>query len=370
MELELLLFLGASAAGVLGALGWLWKKSKHAAQKQESPPDSKSAKPQPQTATPVQTPTPPRSPWWGALAKSRDRFLSLLGSGQDSVLKESLEEACLVADLGVQNTKDALDKISWSELQQQSDKVLFAREKIAQSFESWLTPSEELPDWPLRKSSQIDVASPNGPCILWFVGVNGVGKTTSIAKLARELKQKGASVMLAAGDTFRAAASEQLEVWAQRLDVPIVKGQMGSDSSAVIFDAIQSAKAKNINYVLCDSAGRLHNQTQLMEALGKVKRVMAKALPSAPHEVLLVLDANTGQNMLSQAQQFQAAVGVTGLILSKLDGTARGGAVVAVARATGLPIRRLGLGEKAEDFVSFNAREFSRALLGLESLST
>ncbi len=297
--------------------------------------------------------------WWTALAKTRARFL--FSNSEIKALREAMEEACITSDLGVGNTSEAMTQVNWAELGEvvETKRSHEAKKKLAEVIELWVTPSEtaKQTSWPELKSK---------PTVIWFVGVNGVGKTTSIAKLAEELKNRGHSVLLAAGDTFRAAAGEQLETWANRLEIPCVRGQAGSDSSSVLFDGIQSAKAKNIDFVLCDSAGRLHNQLQLMEALAKNKRVMDKALPGAPHECLLVLDANTGQNMLSQAEHFLSAVGVTGLVLTKLDGTARGGAVVAVARKTGLPIRRLGLGESLKDFTAFDPKPFSEALVGLD----
>ncbi len=195
------------------------------------------------------------------------------------------------------------------------------------------------------------------------VGVNGSGKTTSIGKLARELSTQKLSVMLAAGDTFRAAAIEQLHIWAERSGAQFSAQQTGADPGAVIFDALKSAQARGVDVLLADTAGRLHSQTHLMDELRKVKRVIARVMPAAPHEVLLVLDANQGQNALAQALQFHAALGVTGLVLTKLDGSARGGIVVAISRALKLPIRFIGVGEKAEDFGIFNARAFATALV-------
>lgn len=295
--------------------------------------------------------------WWDALAKTRSRF-SWGRSTEIQDLKDSLEEACIVSDLGVQNTQEVLDTVDWTHIASlpEEERVEASKQALAEKLSSW-THRGELP-WPQKKNE-------DGPTVFWFVGVNGVGKTTSIAKFANELKNAGHSVMLAAGDTFRAAAGEQLETWAQRLDVPCVRGSEGADSSSVLFDAIQSAKAKKIDFVLCDSAGRLHNHGQLMEALKKNRRVMSKALETAPHETLLVLDGNTGQNMLSQANQFSEDIGLTGLVLTKVDGSAKGGAIVAVSRQTELPIRRLGLGEKETDFVAFEPEAFIEALLGL-----
>lgn len=318
------------------------------------------------TAAPLETVSlaaaPKASAWWIALSKTREKFFRISGENV-AELRDSLEEACLISDLGVENTHDALNALDWNAINSAADpeRLAIAKFKLAQVIKPWIERASSQENW----LSELE-AKHSGPKVVWFVGVNGVGKTTSIAKLAAELKGRGKTVLLAAGDTFRAAASEQLDIWAKRLEIDCVKGQDGADSSAVLFDAIDKAKAKKIDYVLCDSAGRLHNQNQLMEALKKNRRVIEKAIPSAPHEVLLVLDANTGQNMIKQAEQFIAAVSVSGLILTKLDGTARGGAVIAVARKTGLPIRRLGLGEQTGDFVAFDALKFSEALLGAE----
>ncbi len=303
---------------------------------------------------------PSPNAWRAALAKTRRLFG--IGESKDiASLKEAFEEACLAADLGFPHTQEALAAVDWARIEglPSSERSAEVRRALQTHLKGWLEAAmpSDARDWPRRHAS-------GEPTVVWFVGVNGVGKTTSIAKLASELKGRGHSVLLGAGDTFRAAAGEQLETWAQRLEIPIVKGQAGADASAVLFDAIQSAKAKNIDFVLCDSAGRLHNQNQLMEALQKNKRVMDKALAGAPHEILLVLDGNTGQNMVSQAESFLKDVAVTGLILTKLDGTARGGAVFSVARKTKLPIRRLGLGETAVDFRAFDAEAFSEAVLG------
>lgn len=201
------------------------------------------------------------------------------------------------------------------------------------------------------------------PFVILVVGVNGSGKTTTIGKLARRLTQENCEVMLAAGDTFRAAAIEQLNVWAERSGAAFAAQQAGADPGAVIFDALQSARSRDVDVLLADTAGRLHSQSHLMEELKKVKRVIQRVDPSAPHEVLLVLDANQGQNALSQAVQFHEAVGVTGLVLTKLDGTAKGGIVIAIARRLGLPIRFIGIGEQSEDFGEFDAQAFAAALV-------
>jgi fused signal recognition particle receptor len=201
------------------------------------------------------------------------------------------------------------------------------------------------------------------PFVILVVGVNGSGKTTTIGKLARRLKDEGLSVMLAAGDTFRAAAVEQLAVWAERNDVPIVSQAPGADPAAVVFDAMQSAKARGIDVMIADTAGRLHTQSHLMDELSKIARVIKRLDTDAPHEVLLVLDAGLGQNALRQAEQFGSAIGVSGIVVTKLDGTAKGGIVVAIARRFGLPIRFVGVGEQAEDFGIFDARAYVEGLL-------
>jgi fused signal recognition particle receptor len=199
--------------------------------------------------------------------------------------------------------------------------------------------------------------------VILVVGINGAGKTTTIGKLAHRLLAEGKSVMLAAGDTFRAAAREQLEVWAERNKVPIVAQQSGAEPAAVIFDALQAARARNIDVLIADTAGRLHTQTHLMDELKKVKRVLARLDPAAPHEVLLVLDGTIGQNAVAQAEEFNKGLGVTGLVITKLDGTAKGGVVLAIAQRLKIPIRFIGVGEQSEDFGVFNASEFVSALL-------
>jgi len=199
-----------------------------------------------------------------------------------------------------------------------------------------------------------------------MVGINGVGKTTTIGKLAKQFQNEGKSVMLAAGDTFRAAAVEQLQVWGERNDIPVIAQQSGADSASVIFDGLQAAKARNVDILIADTAGRLHTQDNLMEELRKVKRVMGKLDTNAPHEVMLVLDAGTGQNALNQATQFQQIVDVSGITLTKLDGTAKGGIIFAIAKKLGLPIRYIGVGEAIDDLRPFDGTEFVDALLGRE----
>jgi fused signal recognition particle receptor len=212
-------------------------------------------------------------------------------------------------------------------------------------------------------SQPLKVDTSHQPFVILVVGVNGAGKTTTIGKLARRFKDEGKSVMLAAGDTFRAAAVEQLQAWGERAGVPVVAQHAKADSASVIFDALQAAKARKADVLIADTAGRLHTQANLMEELKKVKRVLAKVDPSAPHETLLVLDASNGQNALNQAQQFHKAIALDGVVLTKLDGTAKGGVIFAIANALKLPIRFVGVGETAADLRPFNAGEFVAALL-------
>jgi fused signal recognition particle receptor len=271
----------------------------------------------------------------------------------DAQILEELESRLLLADVGVDATEHILaglrKRVTSNELEDVAALITALQASIAEILA------------PCAKPLVIDES--RTPFVILVVGVNGSGKTTSIGKLARRLTNDGHSVMLAAGDTFRAAAIEQLNVWAERSGSEFAAQQAGADPGAVVFDAIQSAKSRRTDILLADTAGRLHSQSHLMEELKKVKRVIQRVDPSAPHEVLLVLDANQGQNALSQAIQFNEAVGVTGLVLTKLDGTAKGGIVVAIARRLGLPIRFIGIGEQAEDFGEFDAQAFAAALV-------
>jgi len=289
----------------------------------------------------------------GSASIARD-FRSLLrGRKIDAAVLEDLEARLLMADLGVETTSEILSDLNRRVARHELDDVEALIDAVRERLVQVLAPCER----PLL----IDRSSK--PFVVLVVGVNGSGKTTTIGKLAQRLRAEQLGVLLAAGDTFRAAAVEQLSIWAQRTGASFSSQQTGADPGAVIFDALKSAQARGIDVVLADTAGRLHSQTHLMDELKKVKRVVQRVIPSAPHEVLLVLDANQGQNALAQAQQFHAALSVTGLVLTKLDGTARGGIVVAIARQLQLPIRFIGIGERAEDFGVFNARAFASALI-------
>ncbi|MDE2218891.1 MAG: signal recognition particle-docking protein FtsY [Gammaproteobacteria bacterium] len=277
----------------------------------------------------------------------------LQGRRIDAGLLEELEMRLIGADVGVAATQELLEdlrgRVARHELADADALIAALRARLTEL----LRPCEA----PLR----IDAGA--RPYVVLIVGVNGSGKTTSIGKLAARLQAQGLKVMLAAGDTFRAAAIEQLGVWAERSSSLLVAQAAGADPGAVVFDALQSARARGVDVLLADTAGRLHSQSHLMEELKKIRRVMARAEPTAPHEVLLVLDANQGQNALAQAEQFHAAIGVTGLVITKLDGTARGGIVVAIARKLRLPIRFVGFGEQSEDFGLFDAAAFAGALV-------
>lgn len=293
------------------------------------------------------------------LSKTRENLSSgladlLLGKKQiDDDLLEQLEDQLLMADVGIQATQkittQLTDRLSRSHLK--DDETLLAA--LKQTMEGILKPCE-IPLIP---------ETTNKPYVILMVGVNGAGKTTTVGKLAQQFKNQGHRVMLAAGDTFRAAAVEQLQTWGERLDIPVIKQTQGADSASVIFDALQSAQARNIDILIADTAGRLHTQNNLMEELEKIKRVMSKLDTQAPHETILVLDAITGQNALTQASHFRDSIGITGLILTKLDGTAKGGMIFSVAEQLNLPIRYIGVGEAAEDLRPFNSHEFVEALL-------
>ncbi|MBU2964727.1 signal recognition particle-docking protein FtsY [Amphritea sp. 2_MG-2023] len=270
----------------------------------------------------------------------------------DDDLFEEIETQLLLADVGVEATTEIIDKLT----------ARVSRKQLANADALYTALKEELAGLLDQVEQPIDFSQSKGPFVLLMVGVNGVGKTTTIGKLAKKYQAEGKSVMLAAGDTFRAAAVEQLQVWGDRNNVPVVAQHTGADSASVIYDALQSAQAKNIDVLIADTAGRLQNKDHLMQELEKVVRVMKKLDPDAPHEVMLVLDAGTGQNAMSQAKLFKEAVGVSGLSLTKLDGTAKGGIIFAIAKQLDLPIRYIGVGEQVDDLRPFKAKEFVSAL--------
>lgn len=283
----------------------------------------------------------------------KDRIDDVFSAFQsvDEELFEELEEVLISADVGVEASLEIIEQLR----RNTKEKKISDAQEAKQELFCILKEILEENDTELKLSTS--------PSIILVVGVNGVGKTTSIGKLANRLKQEGKSVMMAAGDTFRAAASEQLSIWAERTGVPLVKHQEGADPAAVIYDAITSAKAKHIDVLICDTAGRLHNKKNLMDELNKIFRVIQRELPDADLEVLLALDATTGQNAVIQAEEFTKQTNVTGIILTKLDGTAKGGIVIAICKKKSIPVKFIGVGEGMDDFKKFDAEEFAAALL-------
>jgi len=295
-----------------------------------------------------------------ALSESVDNLF--LGQRKiDPALLKHLETALLSADLGVKPTREILDAVrekldrnALSDASQLKREIKSHIIRILNSNDSKGASAAA----PVMASS----TNGSGPRVIFIVGVNGAGKTTSIGKLAKRLRQENLSVVLCAADTFRAAAVEQLEIWAKRNGIDVIKQKSGADPAAVVYDAMAAAKARNADVVIVDTAGRLHTKSNLMAELEKMKRTAAKVIPGAPHDVLLVLDATTGQNGLAQAREFTSTVAVTGIILTKLDGTAKGGIVVAIARELGLPIRFVGTGEQINDMVPFDAETYANSL--------
>ncbi|MBW3141350.1 signal recognition particle-docking protein FtsY [Ferrimonas balearica] len=280
-------------------------------------------------------------------------FMALFkGKKIDDELFEELETQLLLADVGVETTSRIIDSLT--------DKASFGELKDSDALFAHL--KSELKDTLSKVDQPLVIENPNGPFVILMVGVNGVGKTTTIGKLAKQFQAEGKSVMLAAGDTFRAAAVEQLQVWGDRNNIPVIAQHTGADSASVIFDALQAAKARNVDVLIADTAGRLQNKAHLMDELKKIVRVMKKLDENAPHEVMLTLDASTGQNAISQAQIFNEAVGLTGLTLTKLDGTAKGGVIFALADKFGIPVRYIGVGEGIDDLRPFESQAFIDAL--------
>ena len=278
----------------------------------------------------------------------------------DPALLRQLETALISADLGVGTTREILDAVREKLDRNALSNASQLKGEIKSHIVRILNASAGT-----KPAQPMLVGSTNGkgPRVIFIVGVNGAGKTTSIGKLANRLRKEGSNVILCAADTFRAAAVEQLEIWAQRNGIEVIKQKSGADPAAVVYDAVAAAKARSSDAVIVDTAGRLHTKSNLMAELDKMKRTAAKVIPGAPHDVLLVLDATTGQNGLAQAREFTSTVGVTGIILSKLDGTAKGGIVVAISRELGLPIRFVGTGEQINDLVPFDAETYVNSLL-------
>ena len=308
--------------------------------------------------------TPPRRGLLGrlgeALRKTRgaiaDGIAQIIGARTtiDDALLEDIETILLTADVGVEATRRIIGSLESRVSRSEVGDVTALLASLEKDMLEILAPVEQ----------PLSIPQSRGPYVILVIGINGAGKTTTIGKLASRLKSDGRSVMIAAGDTFRAAAIEQVQEWGDRAGVPVIAQQSGSDSASVIYDAFEAARARGIDILIADTAGRLHTRVGLMDELGKVRRVIGKLDASAPHEVLLVLDAGTGQNALTQAEQFHDAVGVTGIALTKLDGTAKGGIIFAIAERMGLPIRLIGVGEGVDDLRDFDAKSFVAAIIG------
>ena len=288
----------------------------------------------------------------GFFKKFKEAWLaSMTFDRLDDDFYEELEEALILADIGAATAADTVAQLR----KQVSQKLLGRADEVKDALRDILAEKLDVGDPSMDLSTQ--------PSVVLIIGVNGVGKTTSIGKLAARYKSEGKKVLLCAGDTFRAAAADQLEIWADRAGVDIVRQHEGADPGAVLFDALQAAKARNVDVVLCDTAGRLHNKQNLMNELAKLRKIIDREVPDAAKETLLVLDATTGQNGLIQARQFKEPAGLTGIILTKLDGTAKGGIVVAIAQELQVPVKFVGVGEGIGDLRPFDAREFTRELL-------
>ncbi len=329
----------------------------------EPPPSSSGKEETAREQESVQPPSPPKSSFLSRLSERLDKTKEsftyrldtiLLGKKEIDVdLLDKLEELLITADIGVATSEELLEgirrKVKRSELTDPEKLKFFLKKEI----EKYIVANEQDASLVMPKK---------GPFVIMVIGVNGVGKTTTIGKIAHKFLDSGRTVMLAAGDTFRAAAVSQLKIWGERNGVPVIAHREGADPSSVVFDALSSAIAKDIDVLLVDTAGRMHTRDNLMEELKKIKRVMAKKLPKAPHEILLVIDATTGQNAISQARLFDDAVGITGLALTKLDGTSKGGIVVNICREMNVPLRFIGVGEQINDLRDFDAAEFTTAL--------
>jgi fused signal recognition particle receptor len=297
---------------------------------------------------------------WAGLQKTRQAFTESLGAvfsrkRIDAETLEELEEALILADLGAQTTEKILQEVTKRVKQQTIEAGAGLQAGVIETVRDILLAA--------TPAAATDMPSRPRPWVLLMVGVNGVGKTTTLGKLAYKFQAAGETSLLVAADTFRAAAIEQAELWAKRAGVDIIKGQPGGDAAAVAFDAVRAARARQVDRVLIDTAGRLHTKTHLMEELKKMRRVLEREMPGAPHDIWLVLDATTGQNGIAQVQQFHDSLGLTGLVLTKLDGTAKGGIVINIADQFRVPIRYIGVGEGLDDLRPFDAAEFAAALL-------
>lgn len=340
--------------------GWGKSKNKGADKPSQQAPDQSETLPE--TTQPETADVPSSVGFFARIKNGLQRTRSGLSEGLgdlllgkkeiDDDLLEEIETQLLMADIGISATQAII-----ADLTERS-----SRKELKDSDALYEALKVSLSDMLLPCHAPLEIPASTQPFVILMVGVNGVGKTTTIGKMAKRFQAEGKSVMLAAGDTFRAAAVEQLQTWGERNQVPVVAQHTGADSASVIFDAVQSAKAKGIDVVIADTAGRLQNKAHLMQELEKVVRVMKKIDESAPHEVMLVLDAGTGQNALSQAKHFRDAVGVTSLTLSKLDGTAKGGVIFAIAKELAMPVRFIGVGEQIDDLRPFDRHEFIEAL--------
>jgi len=352
--MELGLLLGGIVAVVVGMLLWRQRPAKDV--EREAPVQVL----EPTSAGPVPVEEAPQGGGtgavWKGLGKTRQemgRRLAALFSRQsiDDALFDGMEEVLIAADVGVRTSRKVVARVK------EASEGVESAEDLRGALE------QEIHDLLAERESALNPAPEDGPYVVLVVGVNGSGKTTTIGKLAARFTDMGHKVMLGAGDTFRAGAIDQLRVWAERSNAEIVAHEEGSDPGAVLFDALDAAKARDCTVVLCDTAGRLQSKQPLMDELAKVRRVVGKAVPGAPHEVLLVLDATIGQNAISQARTFGEVAGVTGVVLTKLDGTARGGVVVAVAADLGFPVKFIGVGEQVDDLRPFEAQPFVEAML-------
>ncbi|MBI5529056.1 MAG: signal recognition particle-docking protein FtsY [Deltaproteobacteria bacterium] len=322
-------------------------------------PPPKAVEPKPEAAPPAPRPKEKPKPKTlkEGLGKTREGFIARLNrvlfGGKKSVeqVLEEVEEVLFTADIGVKTSQRLLEFVR----KELSGKDLQDPAKVRDALKAEIARIVDLNPPPFAYDS-------SKPFVMMMVGVNGVGKTTTIGKIGRRLNEKGMSVIMAAGDTFRAAAAEQLEIWGDRAGVQVIRGQDGGDPAAVIYDAVSAAKSKGADVVIADTAGRLHTKVPLMEELKKVKRVMAKAHETAPNEVMLVVDANNGQNAIAQAREFNEALGITGIILTKLDGTAKGGVIIGICDELKIPVRYIGIGETVEDLRPFDPKEFTEAL--------